>query len=67
MFDYSVISQRLRIDKGSETGVMATIHSFLRKNHDDLEDATDSVFYGPSTSNKVCHCISILSTAESNK
>lgn len=32
---------------------MATIHSFLRSKAGDLEDATESVLYGPSTQNKI--------------
>ncbi|XP_057308987.1 uncharacterized protein LOC130647223 [Hydractinia symbiolongicarpus] len=43
----------IRIDKGSETVILSTMHAYLRRNHNDLEDATDSVIYGPSTSNQV--------------
>ena len=44
----------LRIDRGSETGTMATIHASLRRNNqDDLNDPVDSILYGPSTSNQV--------------
>ena len=43
----------LRMDKGTETGIMATMHAFLRNNHGDMEDASDTVLYGPSTSNQV--------------
>jgi len=43
----------LRMDKGTETGIMATMQCYLRQGHDDLEDPTDSVIYGPSTSNQV--------------
>ena len=28
----------IRVDKGSETGTMATIHAFLRRNHTDVMD-----------------------------
>ena len=31
---------------------MATMQSFLRRNHGDM-DASDTVIYGPSTSNQV--------------
>ena len=41
------------MDKGTETGTMATMHSFLRDQQGDLEDATKSVLYGPSTQNKI--------------
>jgi hypothetical protein len=45
----------LRLDKGTETGHMATIHAFLRQHHDeeDNENGEDTVHYGPSTNNKV--------------
>ena len=43
----------LRVDKGTETGVMATIHSFLRRHHGDM-DPHETVVYGPSTSNQAC-------------
>ena len=39
------------MDHGTETGVMATMHCFLRHQQGDLEDATDSVLFGPSTEN----------------
>jgi hypothetical protein len=42
----------IRLDKGTETGVMAAMHAFLRRNHGDM-DACDTVLYGPSTSNQV--------------
>ena len=32
---------------------MATIHSFLRKEHEDVFNAADTVQYGPSTCNNV--------------
>lgn len=41
------------MDRGTEMGVMATIHCYLRAQHGDLEDATESVLYGPSTENKI--------------
>ena len=49
-----VISAILRVDKGTETGIMTTIHSFLRRHHGDM-DPHDTVVYGPSTSNQVCN------------
>lgn len=42
----------IRIDKRSETVILST-HAYLRRNHNDLKNATDSVIYGPSTSNQV--------------
>lgn len=47
------IPRYLRMDKGTETGVMATIQCFLRRNDDDLDEPANSVIYGPSTSNQV--------------
>ena len=51
---FPVISASLRLDKGSETGHMATNHSYLRQRQDERVNGTDVVHYGPSTSNKVC-------------
>jgi hypothetical protein len=48
-----VISSRLRLEKGTETGDMATIHAFLRNDYGDVNNAEDTIQYGPSTSNKV--------------
>ena len=50
LFFIQVISKYLRLDKGTETGHMATIHAFLRQEED---EEADTVFYGPSTNNKV--------------
>ena len=47
------MSCRLRLDKGTETGFMATIHGLLRKDHGDITNAEETVQYGPSKSNKV--------------
>ena len=49
----SVLPQNIRVDKGTETGVTATMHCCLRENYGDLEDPTESVLYGPSTQNKI--------------
>ena len=51
-----VIPNYIRIDKGSETGTIAAMHCFLRRQHSDVEteeDAVETVIYGPSTSNQV--------------
>lgn len=45
-----MISKFLRLDKGTETGHMATIHAFLRQ---DQDPESNTVTYGPSTNNKV--------------
>ncbi len=38
LFETRAIASFLRMDKGTETGVMATMHVFLRRNHDDTAD-----------------------------
>ena len=45
----------LRINKGTETRIIATILAFLRRHYDDGDglEPTDTVLYGPSTSNQV--------------
>ena len=48
-----VLPRTLRVDRGTETDVMATIHCFLREKHGDLVNPTDAVLYGPSTQNKI--------------
>lgn len=53
-----VIPAMIRIDKGTETGTMATIHAFLRRHHTDVVDPADTILYGPSTSNQVSKLIS---------
>ena len=43
-----MLPRTLRIDRGTETDIMATIHCFLRSKQGDLDDST-----GPSTQNKI--------------
>lgn len=43
----------VKFDKDTETGVMATMHAYLRRNHSDIDDPLDTILYGPSTSNQV--------------
>jgi hypothetical protein len=52
LFECRVMPSILRLDKGTETGVMATMHAFLRQSNGDM-DPSDMVIYGPSTSNQV--------------
>ena len=50
------MSNYILIDKGSETGTLATMHCFLPRQHSDVEtdeDAVKTVIYSPSTSNQV--------------
>jgi hypothetical protein len=42
----------LRLDKGTETVVITTMHAFLRQHHGDM-DPKNTIIYGPSTSNQV--------------
>ena len=58
-----VISNNLRLDKGTETGYMATIHSYLGQQGDASSNGTDAVHYGPSTNNKVLLCGLLLSSS----
>lgn len=53
LYKSKIVPDYIRIDKGTETKSMAEIHCFLRHHHGDLEDPTESVIYGPSTSNQV--------------
>ena len=43
----------LRIDKGTETGKMATVHVYLINKFEVMDDPVEGVIYGPSTSNKI--------------
>ena len=43
----------MRIDRGTETGKMATAHVYLMNKMGIMEDPVDSVIYGPSTSSKI--------------
>lgn len=53
LFKTKTIASRLRLDKGTETSVMATMHAYLRQHHGDDMDPMDTVTYRPSTSNQV--------------
>ena len=53
LFNTKVMASIIRVDKGTETGVMATMHAYLRQQHEDDMDPTETVIYGPSTSNQV--------------
>ena len=43
----------MRIDKGNETGKMASINACLHGLLGELDDPVDSVIFGPSTTNKI--------------
>ena len=53
LFNSRVMASIIRVDKGTETGVMATMHAYLRQQHGDDMDPIETVVYGPSTSNQV--------------
>ncbi|XP_020908948.1 uncharacterized protein LOC110246907 [Exaiptasia diaphana] len=53
LFESKVLPVHLRIDRGTETDVMATMQMFLCDKYNVLEDPNDSVLYGPSTQNKI--------------
>ena len=48
-----VMPARLRLDKGTETWDMATMHSHLLSQHFGIEDSENCVIYGPSTENRI--------------
>eukprot|EP00794_Sanderia_malayensis_P002289 gene2289-2634_t len=52
LYETKSISSMIRIDKGTETGIMATMHAFLRRDDNDM-DPLDTVIYGKSTSNQI--------------
>ena len=51
--DTMVLPSYIRVDKGTETGKMATMQIYLRDNVSEMEDVSQCVKYGPSTSNKI--------------
>ncbi len=53
LMETKLLPNHLRMDKGTETTVMSTMHSYLRSQPGDLEDPTDSIIFGPSPSNQV--------------
>ncbi len=53
LFETKALPRFMRIDRGTETGKMATIHTYLINKFGIMNDPTDSVIYGPSTSNKI--------------
>ena len=54
LYEARVIPAMLRVDRDSDTGIMATMHAFLRRHHGDM-DPGDTVVYGPSTANQVTY------------
>ena len=55
----TIIAYNLRIDRGTETGTLATMHAFLRRHHGDI-DPIETVIFGPWTSNQVSLNLNML-------
>ena len=53
LFDTEMLPVSLRMDRGTETEKLATIHVYLLNQRGLMDDPTDSIIYGPSTSNKI--------------
>jgi hypothetical protein len=53
LFDSRTLPNMIRVDKGTETGNIATMQAYLRQHHGDTYPVK-TVIYGPSTSNQVC-------------
>ena len=53
LHETEILPTFLRMDRGTETGKMATMHVYLINKLGIMGDPTDSVIYGPSTSNKI--------------
>ena len=66
LYEQRNIASMLRVDKGKETGVMATMHAYLRQQHGDM-DAGETVLFGPSTSNQVEYICSNIRPSKKKK
>lgn len=53
LLDSRKIPRFLTLDKGTETGLMGTMHVYLMDKFGNFEDPVNSVLFGPSTSNKI--------------
>ena len=51
--EIQILPKILCLDKGTETGKMASIHVVLKDKIGDLEDAMNSLMFGRSTTNKI--------------
>lgn len=52
LYETKKISSIIRLDRGTETGVLASMHAFLRRSHGDMAPG-DTVQYGTSTTNRI--------------
>jgi hypothetical protein len=57
LLETGILPNYIRLDKGTETTTMSTIHAYLmsQQSQGDLDDPTDSILFGPSPSNQVCN------------
>ena len=54
LYEYKHMPRFIRLDKGSETGKMATMQVYLTNQlNNDLTDPNDSIIYGKSPTNKI--------------
>ena len=55
LFKTRRVASKLRLERGTETSGMATMHAYLPQQHSVMEDfhVMDMVIYGPLTSNQV--------------
>ena len=53
LLDTHILPCYLRLDKGTETGVMATMQAYMMDKCGNMSEPLDSIVYGPSTSNKI--------------
>ena len=56
LYDTRLAPSMIRLDKGTETGKMATMHCYLRSLQG-VKDPSSTVIFGQSTSNQVSVCI----------
>ena len=55
LYESKLLPHYIRLDTGTETVVLATIYHYLRRQQCDTDtddEASDTVIYGPSTSNQ---------------
>ena len=74
LYEARIMPSMIRLDRGTETGTMATMHVFLRRNHDDMDDPCESIICGPDIKSSkhllICLCpffyVSIKKKCECN-
>ena len=58
LYKNKIVSNYIRIDKGTETATLSTMHAYLSSLQTDVlteDEACERVIYGPSTSNQVSY------------